>query len=62
MTAEQSRKLKIGQRVAWEDSTTDKGMIKAIDWSGVQIAWANGSEQFFHHNNMGKINTAAETA
>jgi hypothetical protein len=34
------------------------GTVKAVDWSGVQIAWANDKEQFFHHNNMGEINPA----
>ena len=62
MTAEQSRKLKVGQRVAWQDSATDLGTVEAVDWSGVQIAWANGKEQFFHHNNMGEISTAPKTA
>jgi hypothetical protein len=48
MTAEQSRKLKVGQRVAWwKDSATDLGTVEAIDWSGVQIAWDNGKVQFF---------------
>jgi hypothetical protein len=61
MTAEQSRKLKVGQRVAWHDSATDLGTVEAVDWSGVKIAWANGKEQFFHHNNMGEINTAPQT-
>jgi hypothetical protein len=56
MTAEQSRKLKVGQRIAWLDSATDLGTVKAVDWSGVQIAWANGKEQFFHH--MREINPA----
>jgi hypothetical protein len=58
MTAEQSRNLKVGQLVAWHDSSTDLGTVRAVDWSGVQIAWANGKDQFFHHNNMGEINAA----
>ena len=55
MTAEESRKLKVGHRVAWHDSATDLGTIKATDWSGVQIAWDNGKEQFVHHNDMGGV-------
>jgi hypothetical protein len=58
MTAEQSRKLTVGQRVAWHDSETDLGTVKAIDWSGVQIAWANGKEQFFHYNDMAEVQTS----
>jgi hypothetical protein len=26
----------------------------------VQISWANGKEQFFHHNNMGEIKAAKD--
>ena len=61
MTPEQSKKLKIGQRVAWQDSATDLGTVEASDWSGVRIAWDSGKEQFFHHNNMDEIKTATAT-
>ena len=60
MTAEQSRDLKVGQRVAWLDSKTDLGTVETVDWSGVHIAWANGKEQFFHHNNMDEVQTAPD--
>jgi hypothetical protein len=33
MTAEQSKNLKVGQLVAWHDSATDLGTVKAVDWS-----------------------------
>jgi hypothetical protein len=55
MTAEQCRKLKVGQRVAWLQSATDLGTVEAVDWSGVQITWYDGKKQFFHHNNMGEV-------
>jgi hypothetical protein len=58
MTPDQSRSLKVGQRVAWHDITTDQGTVKAVDWSGLHIAWDNGKDQFIHHNNMGEITTA----
>ncbi len=58
MKAEQSRNLKIGQRVAWHDSAADQGTITTNDWSGVEIAWDNGKNQFFHHNNMGEVEVA----
>lgn len=49
------RNLKVGQRVAWQDSPTDQGTVKATDWSGVQIEWDSGKDQFFHHNNMTEV-------
>jgi hypothetical protein len=55
MTPERSKQLKIGQRVAWHDSAADQGTVTARDWSGVWIAWDNGKDQFFHHNNMTKV-------
>jgi hypothetical protein len=47
MTPDQSKRLKVGHRVAWHDIATDQGTIIAIDWSGVQIEWDNGNTQFF---------------
>jgi len=58
MKPDQSKRLKIGQRVAWHDSATDQGTVAASDWSGVRIAWDNGKDQFFHHNNMTEIQLA----
>lgn len=58
MTPAQSNKLKIGQRVAWQGNVTDQGVITACDWSGVQIEWDDGEEQFFHHNNMGEVDVS----
>ena len=67
MTADQSKRLKVGHRVAWHDSATDQGTVIAAtdqgtviatDWSGVQIDWDNGKTQFFHHNNMTEVSSA----
>lgn len=58
MKPEESKQLKIGQRVAWHDSETDQGTVTSSDWSGVRIAWDNGKDQFFHHNNMTEIQKA----
>ena len=58
MKAEQSKKLKIGQRVAWQDSSNDQGVVTACDWSGVRVAWDNGTDQFLHHNNMDLVEVA----
>jgi hypothetical protein len=59
MKPDQSKKLKIGQRVAWHDSVSDQGTVRACDWSGVRIEWDNGKDQFFHHNNMKEVEVAA---
>ena len=58
VTPTQSKRLKIGQRVAWGDSADDQGTVSASDWSGVRIEWDNGKNQFFHHNNMGEVEVA----
>jgi hypothetical protein len=58
MTPDQSKRLKVGHRVAWHDSATDQGTVVAADWSGVQIEWDNGKTQFFHHNNMTEVSSA----
>jgi hypothetical protein len=58
MTPDQSKRLKVGHRVAWHDSATDQGTIIATDWSGVQIEWDNGNTQFCHHNNMTEVSSA----
>jgi hypothetical protein len=60
MTPERSKRLKIGQRVAWHDSAADQGTVTASDWSGVRIAWDNGKDQFFHHNNMTEVEVSAQ--
>jgi hypothetical protein len=57
MTRDQSKRLKVGYRVAWHDSATDQGTVIATDW-GVQIEWDSGKTQFFHHNNMAEVNSA----
>jgi len=58
MTRDQSKQLKIGQRVAWHSSEIDQGTVTASDWSGVRIAWDNGRNNFFHHNNMTEVEIA----
>jgi len=58
MDRDQSKLLKIGQRVAWHDSEADQGTVIASDWSGVSISWDNGKRHFFHHNNMTEVQIA----
>jgi hypothetical protein len=39
MTGEQSRQLKVGDRVCWDRSTTDFGTVVDVAWNGVTIRW-----------------------
>ena len=55
MTADQSRKLKLTDRVGWRDSTSDLGTIIATEWSAVTIRWDNGKSSTYHHNDMGEV-------
>ena len=58
MTPAPSKRLKIGQRVAWHDSAEGQGTVSASDWSGVRVEWDNGKNQFLHHNNLGEVEVA----
>jgi len=55
MTGEQSRQLKVGDRVCWELSTTDLGTIVGVTWSGVTIEWDDGHTVSVRHNDMAKV-------
>jgi hypothetical protein len=58
VTPEQSRNLKVGQRVSWLGNDQDRGIIVERDWSGVKIKWDNGKTTFYHHNDMRDIASA----
>ena len=55
MTGEQSRKLKVGDRVTWTNSETDRGTVTAIDWSGVTIKWGAAPDVLIRHNDMASV-------
>lgn len=55
MTGEQSRKLKVGDRVTWKTDHNDLGTITETDWSGVSIKWNKRDEQSVLHNDMALI-------
>ena len=46
MTGDQSRLLKVGDRVRWKDSATDLGTVTATAWSGVTIKGVFGNSSF----------------
>lgn len=52
MTGEQSRKLKVGDRVSWKTDHNDQGTITETNWSGVSIKWNNREQQSVLHNDM----------
>jgi hypothetical protein len=55
MTGEQSRLLKVGDRVQWDNSLTDRGTISDVDWRGVTIKWDNNRTNSIYHNDMAQV-------
>jgi hypothetical protein len=55
MTGDQSRLLKVGDRVCWKRSDTDMGTIMGTAWSGVTIAWDDDQTDSIRHNDMTQI-------
>jgi hypothetical protein len=55
MTGEQSRLLKVGDRVCWGATTTDLGTVIEKNWAGVTVKWDNRSEQTILHNDMEQV-------
>jgi hypothetical protein len=55
MNGEQSRLLKIGDRVQWDNSLTDRGTVTHNAWGGVVINWDDGRTSSIHHNDMAHI-------
>jgi len=55
MTGEQSRLLKVGDRVCWEKSATDLGTVTGTTWSEVTICWDDDHTSFIRHNDMAQV-------
>jgi hypothetical protein len=55
MTGDQSRFLKVGDRVCWGATMTDLGTITETNWAGVTIKWDNRSVQTILHNDMAQV-------
>jgi hypothetical protein len=55
MTGEQSRLLKVGDRVCWGAATTDLGTVVGTAWSGVTIDWDGGHSSSIQHNDMAQV-------
>lgn len=52
MTGDQSRGLKVGDRVRWNNDTNDQGTVTEKNWAGVIVKWDNRGEQAILHNDM----------
>jgi len=55
MTGEQSRFRKVGDRVQWDNSLTDRGTVSDVDWRGVTIKWDDGQTNTLLHNDMARV-------
>jgi hypothetical protein len=55
LTGDQSRALKVGDRVCWGATTTDLGTVGEVDWSSVKIVWDDGHTSSVRHNDMGAV-------
>ena len=55
MTRDQSRVLKIYDRVCWKNSATDLGTVIGTAWSGVTISWDDGQTTSIEHNDMAQV-------
>jgi hypothetical protein len=55
MTGDESRKLKVSDRVCWNSDSNDNGTVIEANWAGVTIKWINRSQQTILHNDMAQI-------
>jgi hypothetical protein len=55
MNGAQSRLLKVGDKVCWAATTTDRGTVVDTSWSEVTIAWDDGESNSVSHNDMRQI-------
>ena len=55
MTDDESRMLKVGDRVSWHSSLTDLGTVVGTARQGVTIDWDDGHTTSIVHNDMAKV-------
>ena len=55
MTGDESRKLKVSDRVCWNGDKNDQGTVSETNWAGVTIKWDNRSQQTILHNDMAQM-------
>jgi hypothetical protein len=61
MTGEQSRLLKVGDRVCWGSATNDLGTVAKTTWSEVTIDWDDGHVASIRHNDMAQVGQVPTT-
>jgi len=61
MTGDQSRSLKVGDRVCWGVTTTDLGTVIGTSWSEVTIEWDDGEASSVSHNDMARVERVSVT-
>jgi hypothetical protein len=59
MTGEQSKQLKVGNRVFFNGDQTDRGKVTAIHMRYVTIKWNDGHKSFSSHNEMERVELLA---
>jgi hypothetical protein len=52
MTGDQSRTLRVGDRVCWGDQP---GTVTERNWAGIIVKWDSRKEQSLLHNDMGPV-------
>jgi hypothetical protein len=57
MTGEQSRLLKVGNKVRWQNDQADQGTVTETGWAGLTIKWDSRGEQSILHNDMGSVSS-----
>ncbi|MDB5604702.1 MAG: hypothetical protein JWP25_1602 [Bradyrhizobium sp.] len=55
MTGEQSRFLKVGDQVYWQNDQADRDAVTESNRAGVTIRWDNRRVQAILHNDMGPV-------
>jgi hypothetical protein len=55
MTGEQSRALKVLDRVCWQKDLADQVTVTETNWAGLTIKWNGRGEQTILHNDTGQI-------
>jgi hypothetical protein len=55
MTGDQSRLLRVGDRVCWNADKNDQGTVTEKNWAGVTVKWDNRSKQSILHNDMAQV-------
>jgi hypothetical protein len=55
MTGDQSRLLRVGDRVCWGADKKDQGTVVGTAWNGVTIDWDDGDTNSIRHNDMAKV-------